>query len=79
MIRRFCDVCENELTKYNAILSNNGRMSTTAGGGRDQALHIEVTTGLQGIWNTGDFCKYCVIDAVLKLDDRPTARRSLSG
>ena len=77
MIRRFCDVCDNELTDENSIVGAAGRLqrlsndSTPGGAGK---LMFEVITGtVGGTWNSGDFCKYCVIDAINKLDDRGRA------
>ena len=69
MIKHFCDVCENELTDENCVPHDAGRLHRLR---HDKStLMFEITTGLKGTWNSGDFCKYCVIDAINKLDDRP--------
>ena len=76
MIRRFCDVCDNELTDENSISGAKGRLQRLCNEsfpGIDTEVMFEVTTGHKGTWNSGDFCKYCVIDAINKLDDRPRA------
>lgn len=72
MIKHFCDVCDNELTEENRIKGEKGRLRSE----RErpgQRIMVEVTAGLSGSWNAGDFCKYCVIDAINMLDDRPRA------
>ena len=72
MIKHFCDVCDNELTEANRISGEHGRLRSK----RErpaQRIMVEVHTGLAGTWNAGDFCKYCVIDAIKMLDDRPRA------
>ena len=80
MIRRFCDVCDNELTSKNEIAGGTGRLqrlSHESAPGKAGKVMFEVTTGIaNGTWNSGDFCKYCVIDAINKLDDRPREGRA---
>lgn len=77
MIKHFCDCCEVELTDKNRC-SGSPETSDRLGG-RITAfkthanIEFEVLTGLNKCWNNGDFCKYCVIDAVNSLDDRPRA------
>ena len=54
MIKHFCDVCENELTEENRIKGEQGRLRSE----RErpgQRIMVEVTTGLSGNWNAGDF------------------------
>lgn len=66
MIRRYCDVCDSELTPLNEVSKNTRRLR-----GENACIMFEVTTGLRGTWNAGDFCKYCVIDIINEQDDRP--------
>ncbi len=76
MLKRFCDACGVELVDANTQPSDNlGRLqcSKTLPEGR-QTMEIGIVTGWNGAWNEGDFCKYCVIDAIKELDDRPTER-----
>ena len=77
MIRYFCDVCDNELTDENKIVGGAGRIQRLCHESapiKEEKVMFEVTTGtVGGTWNSGDFCKYCVIDAINKLDDRPRA------
>lgn len=76
MIRRFCDVCNKELTDKNSVFGAPGRprrLCNESLPGVDTEVMFEVTTGYKGAWGRGDFCKYCVIDAINKLDDRPRA------
>lgn len=40
-------------------------------GGKHGVLDFEIITGKQGTSNAGDFCKYCIIDAVNRYDNRP--------
>jgi len=82
MIKRFCDICETEITKANSLNLDNGgfRMQAEIEGkysvyGKSK-LKVEVITSLDGTANEGDFCKYCILDALYKLDDRPRAMKS---
>jgi len=34
-------------------------------------LQVEVLETKDGTSNAGEFCRYCVLDALQKLDDRP--------
>lgn len=72
MIKYICDVCENEITSRNEAVNGRHRLSAQVKS-RDgkRVMSIEVMTGLDGTTNDGHFCKYCVIDALTKLDDRP--------
>ena len=69
MIKRFCDFCGAEITNKNWV-GDTGRFKAKIG--KKGTLHVEVKTGFNRIMNEGDFCKYCVIDAVNGADDRPT-------
>jgi hypothetical protein len=72
MIKRYCDCCGNEITNKNKIDGENSRLTGEIRKRAGQVmLRIEVITAKDNKWNNGDFCKYCVIDAILKLDDRP--------
>lgn len=68
MIKRFCDRCEKEIKGDNAI---DGRRLQTELTNKLCKLKIEVLTSKDGVDNDGHFCKYCVIEAVMALDDRP--------
>ena len=77
MIRTFCDICDNELTEHNSVKGGTGRLQRlchTSHPIHKSSLMFEITTGIiGGAWNSGDFCKYCVIDAINELDDRTKA------
>lgn len=85
MIKTFCDRCGDELTSANRCaprntagfqLSHSGRLglrSSRSSDTHDNTMMVEVITGKGDTWNTGDWCKYCVISAVNELDDRPRA------
>lgn len=38
--------------------------------GNGRRMEVEVVTSLSGTYNDGDFCKYCILDALYELDDR---------
>ena len=72
MIRRYCDLCGNEIEEGEAFdggkhRNANNRLATTVQGPSGHKMQLEVTTGLDGCWNRGDFCKSCILDALLKL------------
>ena len=73
MIKRYCDCCGEEITNCNQIddahFRLRGEIRKNAG---PVLLRVEVVTAKDGTWNDGDFCKYCVLDAIAKADDRPT-------
>lgn len=75
MIRTFCDCCGEEITERNRIPeSESNRLQAYVLGnlnGVRKSIKVEVITSYNGITNAGDFCKYCVLDALYKLDDRP--------
>lgn len=78
MIRTFCDCCGDEITDRNSVAARGnalGRLTANVkpkkhGG---ETMGVEVITAGEGTWNKGHFCKYCVIDAINTLDDRPRA------
>lgn len=74
MIKRFCDVCGEELTKSNT--PSSGTEKNRVGcvvQGKTGRLTVEVHHAIDCMWDGGDVCKYCIIDAVNKADDRPKA------
>lgn len=81
MIKYFCDCCGAELTDRNRCLGSSegegegkGRLGASYSRTlKAPKLMFEILTGKDGTWNAGDFCRYCVIDAVNSLDDRPRA------
>lgn len=75
MTKYFCDGCEKEVTKDNDAhggFNTTGRLGTTLQRGGHE-IKIEVLTSMDGTANNGLFCRHCVLDALLKLDDRPRA------
>jgi len=74
MIKRYCDCCGVEIIDSNKIDDDKFRLATEVKT-KDKTkspLRIQVITAKDNCWNDGDFCKYCIIDAVNRLDDRPT-------
>lgn len=64
MIRRFCDSCEQEITESNGRKQGNGgRVRRAKNGIVVEVMVAQMRDGDQ-VWNSGDFCKDCVIDAV---------------
>lgn len=74
MVKHFCDLCGDEITEKNSC---NGRLKTEKKANHHKiglvTLNAEVMTGKDGCMNDGDFCKYCVIEAISDLDDRDRA------
>ena len=70
MIKRFCDKCGCQITKQNECAGGQvGRLGNT----NDKSdFAFEILIRHKGVWNTGDYCKYCVIDLVKTWDDRIT-------
>lgn len=85
MTKYFCDKCGEEITVKNAC--TGGSFATSRMGtviefrpfdldpyAPAKRFKIEVMTSLDGQANDGCFCKYCVLDALFRLDDRPRAK-----
>lgn len=71
MIRRFCDCCGDEIIEgENNLMEGADRIKVQVKGINNTILGVEFLTSLDGVYNEGDFCRYCVIDAVDALDDR---------
>ena len=64
MKKSFCDQCGKELNAMNNAFDMTGE---------HKKLQFNVMYGLvdEENYGEGDWCKYCVIDAVNSLDDRP--------
>lgn len=69
MVKYYCDYCGAEITGANT--RDGGRLKTTINNGRGCSLGVEVIESCNGASNHGHFCRYCVLDAIAKLDDRP--------
>lgn len=73
MIRRFCDVCKDEITDKNSTSKLGhplGRMQVRIKR-KGVDYGVEVIHSTNGTSNAGDVCMYCVLDALRELDDRP--------
>lgn len=74
MTKTFCDVCGVELDNRNLpsggfmVKSRLGACLTTADG---RVFHFEVIGAVGQCANDGEFCKYCILDALNRTDDRP--------
>lgn len=76
MIRHYCDGCGNEITYANKV---DGRLRSvvpsTYSGVIFEIMVGSTKPGHGGLWNNGEWCKYCILDAIAKLDDRPMLQR----
>lgn len=75
MIKYYCDCCHAEIPEANACTGgfpHDSRLGgTIEGPGEAPARSVTVLTATDGDWDHGDYCRYCVIDMVKSLDDRP--------
>ena len=74
MTKTYCDACGEELTSRNLpsggfmVKSRLGAELRTSDG---RVFHFEVIGAVGKCANDGDFCKYCILDALNSADDRP--------
>ena len=68
MIIRYCDICGEELTDRNKVLAHKDEHTRVRGETKDMygTLKVDVLTAINGVWNKGDVCKYCIIECVKK-------------
>lgn len=75
VIKRMCDQCGAELDGAAAPHGNHGSTEGNQTEGlqiKHGDIRVRLTAGRSGHpIGTGDWCKYCMLDAVAKLDDRP--------
>ena len=77
MIKLFCDCCGDEIVENNSPRFSPGSTylgrlcASVTSANRKTKLSVEVITSKDGVSNDGDFCKYCILDALVGLDDRP--------
>ena len=71
MIKRFCDICHSHLDATNIIDDTEiGPGIVTDSTAQDKNKCIRIA-GVVMDDNNDDVCKYCIIDAINKHDDRP--------
>ena len=76
MKKYYCDCCGVELDDSNHAKNNlNSQIKSSVS--KEIKLTVEVVCAKNHTWNDGDWCKYCVIDAINELDDRPREERRL--
>jgi hypothetical protein len=73
MIRYFCDCCGEELAERDTKDRNRLHRLTAKLKRGNSELQVEVIETKDGTSNSGNFCRYCVLDALASLDDRPRA------
>ena len=77
MIRYFCDCCGEEIAVRDTKQRNPlGRLTAKLKHGASE-LQVEVLETKDGTSNAGEFCRYCVLDALQKLDDRPVRHNAM--
>ena len=73
MIKVYCDICCTQITHENQ--STGGVMVKNRLGveiqKHDHRFYFEVVQSKNSTANDGDICRYCVLDALYRLDDRP--------
>lgn len=74
-IKRMCDQCGAELDGAAAPHGNHGSTEGNQTEGLQRIhgdIRVRLSAGRHGHpIGTGDWCKYCMLDAIAKLDDRP--------
>ena len=73
MIRYFCDCCGEEIHERDTKDRNPLHRLTAKLKRGNSELQVEVLETKDGTSNAGQFCRYCVLDALRALDDRPCA------
>lgn len=71
MIRYFCDCCGGEIAERDTEHCNPLHRLTAKLKRGNCELQVEVIETKDGTSNGGHFCRYCVLDALYGLDDRP--------
>ena len=72
MIKYFCDVCGTEMNERNTPHRGPtgsrvyGKKIVTSDFNPTWSWEFEVTTGMNGVWNTGNFCIPCILEAINK-------------
>jgi hypothetical protein len=63
MIKRFCDICDSDLTHRQNFVHERFKESPVLNG---KAINIEITLGVgqAGQWNQGDLCHNCLSRAL---------------
>ena len=69
----FCDQCGDELNETNQQEHGSFRIGKVIESESKTKLSIEVITSMANVSNCGEFCKYCILDELYKLDDRTRA------
>lgn len=76
----FCDCCGIELTSENKCYSEGKTRLQKIQKDSSKYPSIEIITGKGSTWNAGDWCRYCVIDTIIReFDNRPTDNRPTPG
>lgn len=76
MIKRYCDRCGDQITPRNEIGGASNRLTADLRNRRGNVmLRVEIVPAKDAAWNDGDFCKYCVLEAINQLDDRYIEKR----
>ena len=74
MIKHFCDICGNEITDVNTMISQT--LTTALTNSSKETIMKVVINPANGFSfeseenGNCEVCKYCVLDAIIRLDDR---------
>lgn len=72
MIRRFCDVCEQEITTLNpSVVRDRLILERAHLRANRPKVSFEIHVAIDGTWNSGDLCRSCLYQALDRLDPRP--------
>jgi hypothetical protein len=74
-IIRYCDVCGKEMTNVLGVkegINDLGRLTAHVSTHKSK-FSFQIIVSENSVSNRGDVCKYCILDAFQKLDDRPKA------
>ena len=80
-IKRMCDQCGVELDGSAATHGNHGSTESGQSEGLVKEhgdIRVRLVAGKKGnAYFSGDWCKYCMLDTIAKLDDRPKPAEAL--
>lgn len=70
MIKHFCDFCGRKIEHSGPDYNKYNRLCATAEK-NGVKLELDVIQSVNGTSNSGDICRYCILDTLATLDDRP--------
>lgn len=74
-VKYFCDFCESEITDDNRAeggpIHSSSRLGASMRARNGRVIKVEIITSMDGVTNDGIACRFCILDALGKLDTRP--------